>query len=146
MNWLYEFGNKVKCPNCSKRISIAKNIIGVTRCKYCLRPFSIHHAKGKDLLNKGKTKQAIDELEKASRHMRTTASIFLDLARAYGISNQNEEMRNALRRAFDIDPEFVITNWLRDTNFPEITTDNVESVFKEILSVTEKQIKDQKFK
>ena len=39
--------------------------------------------------------------------MKRTALVFLDLARAYDLLDQKENMNNAIKRAIEIDPDFV---------------------------------------
>jgi hypothetical protein len=101
------------CPHCCSEQS-DYNYIGLSRCTSCDRPFSVYHAEGRLLLENGKFIEAIDHLVKASRHLKNTALVFLDLARAYALTNQERQMTAALQRAFEIDSVFVSKEWLGD--------------------------------
>ncbi|MFW9928755.1 MAG: hypothetical protein ACFFD1_05145 [Candidatus Thorarchaeota archaeon] len=130
----------MKCPHCSSFID-DKNYIGLARCDNCSRAFSINHAEGRMLLTEGKLSDAIEKLELASQFMRNTALVFLDLARAYALNNQIQEMKIALERAFEIDPEFVLQNWLRDFQQPEINSkETVNGDLEELISIVENYI------
>ena len=109
------------CPHCNAEY-LDNNYIGIARCQNCKRPFSFHHSEGRYLLENGQVEDAIEQLLRASRHMKRTALVFLDLARAYSLLDQKEKMYNALKRAIEIDADFVREQNLHyhfplDTNF-----------------------------
>ena len=96
----------IRCPHCNTEY-LDNNYIGIARCQNCKRPFSIHHSEGRYLLENGQIEDALEQLLRASRHMKRTALVFLDLARAYDLLDQKENMNNAIKRAIEIDPDFV---------------------------------------
>ena len=126
------------CPHCNQK-QPSENYIGVARCNQCSRPFAVNHAEGRLLLQEGKLSEAIEKLELASQFMRTTALVFLDLARALALNNQIDEMKKALERAYEIDSEFVIENWMRDMSLPQIK--GKDNSLEKIIKITEKNIK-----
>lgn len=125
----------MKCPHCSN-VQPDANYIGIARCSACSRAFSVYHAEGRALLEKAQLSDAIEKLEIASQFMRNTVLVFLDLARAYALNNQLEDMKRALERSYEIDPDYVIENWLQLLSLPSTVHDNLE----DIIRITEEKI------
>jgi hypothetical protein len=79
-------------------------------------------------LENGLIKEAIVDLEMASKHMRRTALVFVDLARAYHSANLHTMVRQSLERAFALDPELVVKQWLRDETLTDFTENDIGSI------------------
>ena len=130
------------CPHCDHE-QPDDNYIGLARCDKCSRAFSVNHSEGRSFLQEGRLSEAIEKLELASLFMKNTALVFLDLARAFALNNQMEEMKKALERAYEIDSEFVIENWLRDLSLPDIDKKNeYERSLDNLISLAEETIKN----
>ena len=98
-------------PRLAVIVMVALVVLGAARWVYGSRAFIVAAQRGSDLLQKGKTDEAIPELQRAVRLRPDYAEAHFDLAHAYSRKGDTGNERAELKRVIELDPKSALARY-----------------------------------